>query len=164
MEYWNNIGRMLITNHNQTGPSSDNAPVKLDQLVEQPHQEHQHQRLNGGATDVEDEEMPVEKLQPQINLKEEKEHLATEEEAAGEAMDVASVASAMGLAVVSVDGWMVVQRASFDLSLESEPYHAMQLMVNPASRDYLVRIWGKTRSRGKVRSRNCNHFGCSGLQ
>ena len=28
----------------------------------------------------------------------------------------------------------------------------MQLMVNPSSRDYLVRIWGKTRSRGKVRS------------
>ena len=25
-------------------------------------------------------------------------------------------------------------------------------MVNPSSRDYLVRIWGKTRSRGKVRS------------
>ena len=69
-----------------------------------------------------------------------------------EELDVASVASSMGLAVVSVDAWMVVQRASFDLSLESEPYHAMQLMVNPSSRDYLVRIWGKTRSRGKVRS------------
>ena len=53
-------------------------------------------------------------------------------------------------------------RASFDLSLESEPYHAMQLMVNPASMDYLVRIWGKTRSRGKVRSKNCNDFRCFG--
>ena len=54
--------------------------------------------------------------------------MATEEEeaGAGEALDVATVASGMGLAVVSVDAWMVVQRASFDLSLESEPYHAMQ--------------------------------------
>jgi len=109
--------------------------------------------LNGGASDGEEEEMPVEKLQPQINLKEEeKEQVATEEEGLGEELDVATVASEMGLAVVSVDAWMVVQRASFDLSLESEPYHAMQLMVNPSSRDYLVRIWGKTRSRGKVRS------------
>ena len=148
------LKKILITNHSKTGPPSDNVPAKLDQSMEQPQQVHQHQGLNGGATDVEEEEMPVEKLQPQINLKEEKEQLATEEEAAaGEALDVASVASAMGLAVVSVDGWMVVQRASFDLSLESEPYHAMQLMVNPASRDYLVRIWGKTRSRGKVSSR-----------
>ena len=102
----------LITNHNQIGPPSDNAPVKLGQSVGQPQPVH-HQGLNGGATDVEEEEMPVEKLQPQINLKEEREQLATEEEAAaaGEALDVASVASAMGLAVVSVDGWMVVQRA-----------------------------------------------------
>ena len=54
--------------------------------------------------------------------------MATEEEEAdaGEALDVATVASGMGLAVVSVDAWMVVQRASFDLALESEPYHAMQ--------------------------------------
>ena len=54
--------------------------------------------------------------------------MATEEEeaGAGEALDVATVASGMGLAVVSVDAWMVVQRASFDLALESEPYHAMQ--------------------------------------
>ena len=52
--------------------------------------------------------------------------MATEEEGLGEELDVATVASEIGLAVVSVDAWMVVQRASFDLSLESEPYHAMQ--------------------------------------
>ena len=61
-------------NHYESGPSSEGAAVKLDQLVEQPHHHHEQRHesgvgdgLNGGASDGEEEEMPVEKLQPQVS-------------------------------------------------------------------------------------------------
>ena len=40
--------------------------------------------------------------------------------------------------------WIIIQHARFDFSVESEPYHASQVLVNQESKEFIVRVWGKT--------------------
>ena len=62
------------------------------------------------------------------------------------------VLAELKLALIHVGAkWALLQSSDFDLTLENEPYHAIQVYVNTESRQYLVRVWGKTRERGDFR-------------
>ena len=38
----------------------------------------------------------------------------------------------------------------FDINIDSEPYHASQVLVNRVTREYIVRVWGRTFKKGTV--------------
>ena len=62
-------------------------------------------------------------------------------------MDLAALQGVLGelnLTLVHVEDWVLVQRATFDLHIADEPYHAVQLYANLTTRKYVVRAWGRT--------------------
>ena len=56
------------------------------------------------------------------------------------------------LSVVLVEDWMLIQRANFDLRVDEEPYHSLQVYANLGARRFMVRVWGKTICSGEVTS------------
>ena len=56
----------------------------------------------------------------------------------------------LGAVVTFVERWIIIQHAKFDLSIDSEPYHASQVMVNRETKEFIVRVWGKTFKKGIV--------------
>ena len=54
--------------------------------------------------------------------------------------------------VTLAEKWIIIQHARFDFSLESEPYHASQVLVNQETKEFIVRVWGKTFRKGNVAS------------
>ena len=56
----------------------------------------------------------------------------------------------LGAVVTFVEQWIIIQHAKFDLSINSEPYHASQVMVNKETKEFIVRVWGKTFKKGTV--------------
>ena len=52
------------------------------------------------------------------------------------------------LSLVQVEEWIQIQRARFDLRINEEPYHSIQIYANLDTRTYLVRVWGRTLDRG----------------
>jgi hypothetical protein len=46
--------------------------------------------------------------------------------------------------LVHIEQWIVIQRSNFDFTLSDEPYQASQILFNKVSRDYVVRVWGRT--------------------
>ena len=51
------------------------------------------------------------------------------------------------LSLLRVDNWIVVQRRSFDATVDSEPYHSVQILFDLARRVLLCRVWGRTVSK-----------------
>ena len=52
---------------------------------------------------------------------------------------------------ILVERWIVIQHARFDYSIGgSGPHHAAQVLLNRDTREFLVRAWGKTLSRGRL--------------
>ena len=56
----------------------------------------------------------------------------------------------MGIAKVKVEDWIILQRSRFDITVEGEPYSALQLYFNSQNGDYIIRVWGKTQSTGNI--------------
>ena len=54
--------------------------------------------------------------------------------------------------VTLAEQWIIIQHARFDFSVDSEPYHASQVLVNQESKEFIVRVWGKTFRKGTVSS------------
>ena len=50
----------------------------------------------------------------------------------------------LGLFLVQIEGWILIQRTSFDTYMEGEPFQSMQVYANPAANKYLIRAWGRT--------------------
>ena len=46
------------------------------------------------------------------------------------------------LQVITVEDWILIQRASFDVLIAEEPYHSIQIYVNLMTNKYVVRVWG----------------------
>ena len=51
------------------------------------------------------------------------------------------------LSLLRVDDWIVVQRRSFDATVDSEPYHSVQVLLDLVRRVLLCRVWGRTVSK-----------------
>ena len=58
----------------------------------------------------------------------------------------------LGLFLVQIEGWIVIQRTTFDTHVEGEPFQSMQLYADPAAKKYLVRVWGRTVKAGEWKS------------
>ena len=54
--------------------------------------------------------------------------------------------------VTLAEEWIIIQHARFDLSIDSEPYHASQVLVNQKTKEFIIRVWGKTFKKGLVAS------------
>ena len=52
--------------------------------------------------------------------------------------------------MVRIENWMILQRSAFDITVEGEPYPALQLYFNLKSGAYLTRVWGKTHSKEEI--------------
>ena len=58
----------------------------------------------------------------------------------------------LDILILKMNGWMLLQRSSFDLLLEGEPHHSIQLLINTCQRMYIIRVWSRTVEKGKFRS------------
>ena len=58
--------------------------------------------------------------------------------------DFASLVCELKATWTQAEKWIIVQHARFDLSIDSEPYHASQVLVNQETKEYIIRVWGKT--------------------
>ena len=56
------------------------------------------------------------------------------------------------LSLVQVEEWIQIQRVTFDLRIDEEPYHSIQIYANMDTRKYVVRVWGRTNDRGEFTS------------
>ena len=52
--------------------------------------------------------------------------------------------------VVQAGRWTIIQHVEFDVDVDSEPYHASQVLVNRVTREFIVRVWGRTFRKGTV--------------
>ena len=59
------------------------------------------------------------------------------------------ILSELKLSAVRIKDWMIVHRPWFDMSINSEPYVGLQLYLNTTSLRYIVRVWGRTHSKGR---------------
>ena len=66
--------------------------------------------------------------------------------------DFASLVCELKATWTQAEKWIIVQHARFDLSIDSEPYHASQVLVNQETKEYIIRVWGKTFKKGMVAS------------
>ena len=48
--------------------------------------------------------------------------------------------------------WVQIQRPEFDVVLEDEPFHNLEVLVNLRTAQFLLRIWGKTHQKGTIKS------------
>ena len=60
------------------------------------------------------------------------------------------VLSRLKIATVKIEGWVVLQRSRFDITMDDEPFIALQLYLNTQTGIYLTRVWGRTHSKGKI--------------
>ena len=58
----------------------------------------------------------------------------------------------VGLVILNMDDWLLVQRGSFDFNLEGEPHHSLQLLINMNLHKYIIRVWSRTFEKGEFRS------------
>ena len=58
----------------------------------------------------------------------------------------------LGLVILKMDDWLLVQRASFDFYLEGEPHNSLQLLINMNLRKYIIRVWSRTYEKGQFES------------
>ena len=54
--------------------------------------------------------------------------------------------------VTLAEEWIIIQHSKFDLSIDSEPYHASQVLVNQKTKEFIIRVWGKTFKKGVIAS------------
>ena len=59
------------------------------------------------------------------------------------------ILSELKLSAVQIKDWVIVHRPWFDMSINSEPYVGLQLYLNTTSLRYIVRVWGRTHSKGR---------------
>ena len=52
--------------------------------------------------------------------------------------------------ILQAGRWTIIQHMEFDIDIDSEPYHASQVLVNRVTREYIVRVWGRTFRKGTV--------------
>ena len=58
----------------------------------------------------------------------------------------------LGLVVLMIDDWMLVQRGSFDFYLDGEPHHSLHMLINISLGKYVTRVWSRTYDNGDFKS------------
>ena len=65
-------------------------------------------------------------------------------------VNLAKVLSKLELVAVEIEDWVIFHRSRFDMSVNEEPYLALQLYLNSKTGAFITRVWGRTCSRGNV--------------
>ena len=67
--------------------------------------------------------------------------------------NVATQLSTLDLMCLSMgEDFVLVHRPKFDIVLEGEPHQTLQMIVHMATKEYMVRVWGQTHTKGTVAS------------
>ena len=67
-------------------------------------------------------------------------------------MCLSGILEKLRLSLVQVEEWILIQRMKFDLRIDEEPYHSVQVYANMETRKYVVRVWGRTSDKGEFKS------------
>ena len=58
--------------------------------------------------------------------------------------ELSRVLEELQLSLVRIEEWILIQRATFDLRIDEEPYHSIQMYASLETKKFVVRVWGKT--------------------
>ena len=58
----------------------------------------------------------------------------------------------MNLQVISIGAWLLIQRATFDIHVNEEPYHSIQIYANLKKMRFVRRVWGLSESSGELKN------------
>ena len=64
--------------------------------------------------------------------------------------EVLSALAQLCLKAVSCGQYLVILKPDFDVEISGEPYHALMLLLNTVSGNFMARLWNKTVEAGKV--------------
>lgn len=53
------------------------------------------------------------------------------------------------LVLIRIEDWVLIQRESFDIHIDEEPYHALQIYANISKGKYIIRVWGSSVKSGE---------------
>ena len=70
-------------------------------------------------------------------------------------MDTAELSKtleSLRLQLVQVEDWILIQRSSFDIRVNGEPYHSIQIYADLAAKKYIRRVWGKSEATGEIQT------------
>ena len=67
-------------------------------------------------------------------------------------LDFGSFIKQNNLCVFNIDGWSLIQRATFDIQVEGYPYHSIQIYADLAAKKYIRRVWGKSEATGEIQT------------
>ena len=57
------------------------------------------------------------------------------------------------LQLITIGDWILVQRAIFDIHVNEEPYHSVQIYANLKSMKFIRRVWGISERSGELRTK-----------
>ena len=90
------------------------------------------------------------------------EHLTQKQEPRGQfdtdSSKLNAVLFRMGIAIVKIENWIILQRSRFETIVAGEPYSALQLYFNSQNGEYIIRVWGKTHSKGRIENDSEGEF------
>ena len=66
--------------------------------------------------------------------------------------------SRLEIVMVKIENWMILQRSVFDITVNGEPFPALQLYFNIKTGTYLTRVWGRTHSKGEILANDVTEF------
>ena len=58
----------------------------------------------------------------------------------------------LNLQVISIEAWLLIQRATFDIHVNEEPYHSIQIYANLKKMRFVRRVWGISESSGELQN------------
>ena len=67
-------------------------------------------------------------------------------------MEFSGVLEELNLSLINVEGWLQIQRTTFDINVEQGPFQSLQILANAALKRYYVRVWGRTVRSGELSS------------
>ena len=65
-------------------------------------------------------------------------------------VDFSDLISRMNIVMLEIGEWKIFQRSKFEITLDGQPYPALQLYFNSNTGVYLTRVWGKTFLKGEI--------------
>ena len=68
------------------------------------------------------------------------------------AQKIKDISKNLDVTMVQIENWVILQRSKFDLTVNDEPYSALQLYINLKTRTFITRVWGKTHAKGEIKN------------
>ena len=72
--------------------------------------------------------------------------------------ELVGVLNRLELVMVKIEDWIILQRSVFDITMDGEPFPALQLYFNIKTGSHLTRVWGRTHSKGEIVKNDVTEF------